>query len=134
MICQNCGYDDNGTGDFAHACKPLNLSDPTVQKRLAAQWGYVQKPHPDCDEGCMFQCAQPAPSVPDGYLAGIKASAAMLQKKADDYANEHGYDDMGGLSFGSGMNGEIKMDYYTTLLELVDEVKSMLAAAPESKP
>lgn len=43
----------------------LNLSDPAVQKRLAAQWGYVQKPHPDCDSGCMFQCAQPAPSVPE---------------------------------------------------------------------
>lgn len=41
MICQNCGYDDNGTGDFAHACTPLNLSDSAVQKRLAAQWGYV---------------------------------------------------------------------------------------------
>lgn len=33
--------DNNGTGDFAHACAPLNLNDPAVQKRLAAQWGYV---------------------------------------------------------------------------------------------
>lgn len=64
MNCQSCGYDDNGTGDFAHACAPLNLSDPAVQKRLATQWGYVQKPHPDCDSGCMFQCANGAPSVP----------------------------------------------------------------------
>lgn len=82
----------------------------------------------------MGEPAQPAQSVPNGYLAGVKAVAAMVQKKADDYANEHGYDDMGGLSFGPGMNGEIKMDYYTTLLELVDEVKAMLAAAPEAKP
>lgn len=36
----------------------LNLSDPAAQKRLATQWGYVQKPHPDCDFGCMFQCAK----------------------------------------------------------------------------
>lgn len=43
----------------------LNLSDPAIQKQLATQLGYVQKPHPDCDSGCMFQCAQPAPSVPD---------------------------------------------------------------------
>lgn len=41
MICKQCGYDDNGTGDFAQVCMPLNLSDPAVQKRLATQWGYV---------------------------------------------------------------------------------------------
>ena len=33
----------------------INLSDPAVQKRLAAQWGYVPAE------------AQPAPSVPDGF-------------------------------------------------------------------
>jgi len=77
---------------------------------------------------------EPAPSVPDGWQDGVKAVADMLQKKANDYAIEYGHDDMGGLSFGPGMNGEIKMDHYTTLLELVDEVKAMLAAAPEAKP
>ena len=40
MICQRCGYDDEGTVDFAHACTALNLCDISVQKRLAAQWGY----------------------------------------------------------------------------------------------
>ena len=33
----------------------INLSDPAVQKRLAAQWGYVPAG------------AQPAPSVPEGW-------------------------------------------------------------------
>ena len=27
MICKNCGYDDNGTGDFSHACKPQQAPD-----------------------------------------------------------------------------------------------------------
>lgn len=77
---------------------------------------------------------QSAPSVPDTYAAGINAVAAMLQSKAAEYAKEHGHDDMGGLSFGSGMGGEIKMDYYTNLVELVDDVRAMLADAPEAKP
>ena len=37
----------------------INLSDPAVQKRLAAQWGYVPAE------------AQPAPRVPDGWLRAI---------------------------------------------------------------
>lgn len=77
---------------------------------------------------------QPAPSVPDTYAAGINAVAAMLQSKADEYAKEHGHDDMGGLSFGPGMGGQIKMDYYTNLIELTDDVRAMIAAAPEAKP
>ena len=83
----------------------------------------------------MGEPAHPAPSVPNTYAAGINAVAAMLQSKADEYAKEHGHDDMGGLSFGPGMGGEIKMDYYTNLVELVDDVRAMLAAAaPEAKP
>jgi hypothetical protein len=78
--------------------------------------------------------AQPAPSVPEGWKEGVEDVAAMLQKKADDYADGYGYDDMGGLSFGGGMGGEIKMDYYNNLIELIEEVRAMLAATPEAKP
>ena len=46
----------------------INLSDPAVQKRLAAQWGYVPAG------------AQPAPSVPvdliTDYLVSISAHVA----------------------------------------------------------
>ena len=83
---------------------------------------------------CGVPGAQPAPSVPEGWQDGVKAVADMLQKKADDYATEHGHDDMGGLSFGGGIGGEIKMDYYNNLIELIEEVRAMLAAAPEAKP
>ena len=37
----------------------INLSDPAVQKRLAAQWGYVPAG------------AQPTPSFPEGWLRAI---------------------------------------------------------------
>ena len=77
--------------------------------------------------------AQPAPSIPEGWKEGIEAVASMLQKKADDYAEEYGYDDMGVLSFGEGMCGQIKMDYYTNLIELTEEVRAMLTATTEAK-
>jgi hypothetical protein len=77
---------------------------------------------------------QPAPSVPEDWKEGVEAVAAMLQKKADDYAEEYGYDDMGVLSFGEGMCGQIKMDYYTNLIELTEEVRAMLTATTEAKP
>jgi hypothetical protein len=32
------------------------------------------------------------------------------------------------------MGGEIKMGYYNNLIELIEEVRAMLAAAPEAKP
>ena len=77
---------------------------------------------------------KPAPSIPEGWQDGVKAVANMLQKKADDYAVEHGHDDMGGLSFGGGISGKIKMNYYTNLIELIEEVEAMPTATPEAKP
>ena len=78
--------------------------------------------------------AQSAPSVPDGWKEGVEAAARLIDQKAELYAIRFGHDDMGMLSFGTGARAEIKMDYYTSLLELADEVRAMLAAAPETKP
>lgn len=78
--------------------------------------------------------AQPAPSVPDGWKEGVEAAARLIDQKAELYAIRFGHDDMGMLSFGTGARAEIKMDHYTSLLELADEVRAMLAAAPETKP
>jgi hypothetical protein len=47
----------------------INLSDPVVQKRLAAQWGYVPAD------------AQPAPSFADAYQ-GAMEEAALWKKRA----------------------------------------------------
>ena len=47
----------------------INLSDPTVQKRLAAQWGYVPAG------------AQPAPSFADAYQ-GAMEEVAIWKKRA----------------------------------------------------
>ena len=46
----------------------INLSDPAVQKRLAAQWGYVPAG------------AQPAPSVPEGWLHHAARMATLARK------------------------------------------------------
>ena len=47
----------------------INLSDPVVQKRLAAQWGYVPAD------------AQPAPSFADAYQ-GAMEDVAIWKKRA----------------------------------------------------
>lgn len=73
------------------------------------------------------------PSPPEGmagWRQGVEAAAALLSKKADDFAKEHGHDDMGGLSFGRGSHADAKLDYHSSLIELADEVRAMLAAPP----
>lgn len=77
-----------------------------------------------------FDPAPPAPSVPEGWGAGVRAVAQFIDKKAEQYALTFGHDDMGGLSFGRGERAEYKMDYYTSMLELADEVRGILAASP----
>lgn len=72
-----------------------------------------------------------APSVPDGWREGVESAARLIDMKAELYSTQFGHDDMGGLSFGTGAHAEIKMDHYTGLLELADEVRAMLAAAPK---
>ncbi|HHA2881270.1 TPA: hypothetical protein ACOFD0_001274 [Stenotrophomonas maltophilia] len=68
--------------------------------------------------------AAPAQVVDLG--AGIEAAAKLIQKKADDYAEEFGYDDMGGLSFGRGLHAEVKSDHHSFMLELVDELRALI--------
>ncbi|MDQ5907166.1 MAG: hypothetical protein QG590_1649, partial [Pseudomonadota bacterium] len=45
----------------------INLSDPAVQKRLAAQWGYVPAD------------AQPAPSFADAYMLALSQGEAVIR-------------------------------------------------------
>lgn len=79
--------------------------------------------------------AAPVPSaasaVPEGWRQGVEAVAQMIQKKADDFANDYGFDDMGILSFGRGEGGERNSEYYFSLCELVEDIRAMLAVAPK---
>lgn len=34
MKCNKCGYDDNGTGDFAHVCGPVNIKPPELHEEF----------------------------------------------------------------------------------------------------
>ncbi|WP_219305747.1 ASCH/PUA domain-containing protein [Aeromonas hydrophila] len=66
--------------------------------------------------------------VNDSWTSGVGAVAAMIEKKAEDYATEHGHEDMGLLSFG---RSQAQADYYESLVELGEDVRRMLAAAPK---
>ena len=53
----------------------INLSDPVVQKRLAAQWGYVPAD------------AQPAPSVPEGWKLVPIVSTYDMENAGSDHCD-----------------------------------------------
>jgi hypothetical protein len=56
-------------------------------------------------------------------------AAAYLRKKAEDYASEQGYSDLGNLSFGRGECANNKEAHYLTLLELADELDAAAGLA-----
>lgn len=76
--------------------------------------------------------AAAAPAAPGIDLGpGINVAAQLIQKKADDYAEQFGHDDMGGLSFGSGRHADVKSDHHSFMLELVDELRALIDASPK---
>lgn len=79
----------------------------------------------------LYASPVPAQSVPDGFREGAEAAARLIDQKAELYATRFGHDNTGGISFGQGPHAESKMDHYTGLLELADELRAALAAAPK---
>lgn len=67
-----------------------------------------------------------AANIPSYLGPGIEAAAKLIQQKADDYAEQFGHDDMGGLSFGSGRHADVKSDHHNFMLELVDELRALI--------
>lgn len=61
---------------------------------------------------------------PEEFTRGIDAAAKMLDKMADDYSNAHAVQDTdtGVCEFGRGA----KEDYYNTLRELADDIRSIV--------
>ena len=88
----------------------INFSDPAVQKRLAAQWGYVPAE------------AQPAPSVPDGF------SREDLEAVADGLDGYEKTVNVGNVTGGGDDHLESTTAYAARF------IRAMLAAAPEAKP
>ena len=87
----------------------INFSDPAVQKRLAAQWGYVPAE------------AQPAPSVPDGF------SREDLEAVADGLDGYEKTVNVGNVTGGGDDHLESTTAYAARF------IRAMLAA-PETKP
>jgi len=84
----------------------------------------------------LYASPVPAQSVPDGFREGAEAAARLIDQKAELYATRFGHDNTGGISFGQGPHAKSRMDHYTGLLELADELRAALAKAPkpEAKP
>lgn len=119
--------------DYLHGKRELSEAEENAiigaAQHLLAFVGYGLPPSsfdPDSDD----EPAAPAPELPPGYLQGVESVAKMIEKKADDFAQQYGSDDMGSLSFGRGAHADAKLDYHSSLAELADEARAMLAAAP----
>lgn len=56
-------------------------------------------------------------------------AAALIERKAEGYANEFGYGVGGTLCF----DRQEKMDHYTTLTELAEEIRALAAPAPTAQ-
>lgn len=67
----------------------------------------------------------------DEFREGAEAAARLIDQKAELYANRFGHDNTGGISFGQGPHAKSRMDHYTGLLELADELRATLAATPK---
>ena len=92
----------------------INLSDPAVQKQLAAQWGYVP--------------AQPAPSVPTALLVAVADLAAQIEivSRVGFVDTPNDKDSCAAFCVAEGT--------WLELMSAVESLASALAAAPEAKP
>ncbi|WP_070108637.1 hypothetical protein [Burkholderia plantarii] len=89
-----------------------------------------------CPECAQAVAADGAVHTDAGWRFGVEAVATMLDKKADDYADEFGSvdPDTGALEFGTGSHAEVKRDYHSSLIELADEVRAMTPARAAVSP
>lgn len=121
----------------AAAAVPDRASIESIAHRTCTKYQHGERPqyvfeaHTLMDFVRQLGATPAASAVPDGFREGVEAVARLIDRKAELYAIRFGCDDMGGLSFGRGQSGEIKMDHYTGLLELANEVRAMFAAAPK---
>ena len=88
----------------------INLSDPAVQKRLAAQWGYVPAD------------AQPAPSMPKLRVGNLPT------------INQDEYPALGAWWVQLWDGDDVFARVYGSSPEEAHNRAEMLAAAPEAKP
>ncbi|KKB61128.1 hypothetical protein WM40_24980 [Robbsia andropogonis] len=65
--------------------------------------------------------------APTGADAALEEAAKHLDKKADSYVQEFGSvePDTGSLEFGRGPHADEKHEYYSTLLELAEEIRAL---------
>lgn len=96
-------------------------------ERLAARLEAAEKS--DAESLTMYRKARDERDALRAKIAEMEKQE--IDQKAELYAIRFGRDDIGGLSFCQGPHAEIKMDHYTSMIELADEVRATLAAAPK---
>ena len=96
-------------------------------ERLAARLEAAEKS--DAESIAMYRKARDERDALRAKIAEMEKQE--IDQKAELYAIRFGRDDIGGLSFCQGPHAEIKMDHYTSMIELADEVRATLAAAPK---
>jgi hypothetical protein len=69
------------------------------------------------------QAVQADTSKPEGFTQGVDAAASMLDKMADDFSNQHAWIDP---DTGVAELAGAKEEYYNTLRELADSVRSIV--------
>jgi hypothetical protein len=87
---------------YAAACEATH---PDLARDLRAKW-----------------CAPLQPSASPATLT-LADAVAHIERKAEEYASQFGYGDAGTLCFDS----QVKMDHYTSLTELADELRELAA-------
>lgn len=119
--CAHLRYTLTAESGYEQTGEHYNISPETFGAMIALLHGTAEHAAPAAAE-----------SAPAGWRQGVEAVAQMLAKKAADFADEYGHDDMGGLSFGRGTVADARLVWHSGLLELEDEARAMLAAAPQA--
>jgi hypothetical protein len=101
----------------------INLSDPAVQKQLAAQCGYVPAG------------AQPAPSIPEAVMEVIAGLVYEVERNICPHEETHRGGqweicDMCGARWADDMGGKPEFKWP----EVVEKARDMLEAAPGAQP
>jgi len=92
MKCVKCGYDDNGTGDTAHVCGPVEYKRvmPKRIKELAAQAKLHMVSEPRLEEFAMLVMQECAKTILSNYDRYRKEYFAALVLQTFDGVDDDG--------------------------------------------
>ena len=93
MKCDKCGYDDKGTGDWAHVCGPVNIQTPELHEefdRFEELMSNDESHLPVAEQSLVFRLRKRAEirrQIP-GRLAVTEGKPDRIADLLDEAANE----------------------------------------------